>query len=184
MFVAMSQDRPIDAGSLSTVCEPDVFDGKDRFKLGSQILGALRDASSGTLGDRIQQLFCCRRITRFSTPFSSRHVSDRHSFFLHLPVSRSSTWIECLNCCLRVIQLDAEPAQTQQNFTRSFPRFFLSLGRHVLTNDHMAKDCSSVTFPFMLDMAPYAFLTKNLHPYQLAAGISHPAISRTIKVIT
>jgi hypothetical protein len=36
MFVAMSEDRLIDAVSLSTVCEPDVFDGKDCFELGLQ----------------------------------------------------------------------------------------------------------------------------------------------------
>jgi hypothetical protein len=48
----------------------------------------------------------------------------------------------------------------------------------------MAKDCSHIAFPVMLDMAPYAFLTKHWSPYQLAAGISHPAIPRTIKIIT
>jgi hypothetical protein len=61
---------------------------------------------------------------------------------------------------------------------------FLSLGRQVWTNDHMAKDCSRVTFPVTLDMVPYAFLTKTCSSYQLAAGISHPAVPRTIKVIT
>jgi hypothetical protein len=35
----------------------------------------------------------------------------------------------------------------------------------------------------MLDMTPCAFLTKSV-TYQLAAGISHPAVPRTIKVIT
>jgi hypothetical protein len=110
MFVAMFQARLIDAVSLSTVCDPDVFDGKDCFELGLQILGALRDASSGTLRDTIQQLFCSRQITRFSIPFSSRRVSDRHSSFWRLPVSWSSTWIECMNSCLKVIQLDAEPS--------------------------------------------------------------------------
>jgi hypothetical protein len=79
--VAMSQDRFIDAVSLSTVYGPDVFDGKDCFELGLQIVGALRDTSSGTLREIIQQLFWSRQITRFSTPFSSRGVSDRHSFF-------------------------------------------------------------------------------------------------------
>jgi hypothetical protein len=39
LFVAMSQDWLTDAGSLSTVCEPDVFDGKNCFKLGLQRLG-------------------------------------------------------------------------------------------------------------------------------------------------
>jgi hypothetical protein len=39
MFVALAQDRPIDAVSLSTVCEPGVFDGKDCSELGLQILG-------------------------------------------------------------------------------------------------------------------------------------------------
>jgi hypothetical protein len=34
MFVAMSQDRLIDAVSLSIVCEPDAFDGKDCSELG------------------------------------------------------------------------------------------------------------------------------------------------------
>jgi hypothetical protein len=48
----------------------------------------------------------------------------------------------------------------------------------------MVKDCSPITFPVMLDMAPYAFLTKNCYPYQLAGGISDPAIPRTIKIIT
>jgi hypothetical protein len=81
MFIAMSQDRLIDAVSLSTVCGPDVFNGKDCFELGLQISGALRDASSGRLGDTIQQLFCSRQINRFFTYFSSRSVSDRHSFF-------------------------------------------------------------------------------------------------------
>jgi hypothetical protein len=54
MFGAMSQDRLIDTVSLSTVCEPDICDGKDHFELGLQILGALRDAFSGTLRDIIQ----------------------------------------------------------------------------------------------------------------------------------
>jgi hypothetical protein len=67
---------------------------------------------------------------------------------------------------LGVIQLGAEPPQTQQNFIHSFPRFFfLSLGRQVSTNDHMVKDYSRVTFPVMLDMAPYAFLTKIWYLY-------------------
>jgi hypothetical protein len=152
MFVAMSQGRLIDAVSLSTVYEPNIFDGKDCFELGLQILGALRDASSGTLRDTIRQLFCSRPITRFATHFSSKRVSNRYSFFWHLPVSGSSTWIECLNSCLRVIQLDVEPPQTQQNFIRSFPSFFLSLGRHIWTNDHLVKDCSHVTFPVMFDI--------------------------------
>jgi hypothetical protein len=46
----------------------------------------------------------------------------------------------------------------------------------------MVKDCSRVPFPVMLDMALYAFLTKKWYPYQLAAGISHPAIPLTIKI--
>jgi hypothetical protein len=76
MFIAMSQDRFIDAVSRSTICEPDVFDGKDCFELGLQIFGALRDASSGTPSDTIQQLCYLRQITRFSIPFSSRRASD------------------------------------------------------------------------------------------------------------
>jgi hypothetical protein len=67
MFVAICQDHLIDTVSLSTVCEPDVFAGKDCFELGLHILRALRDASSGTLSDTIQQLYCSRQITRFST---------------------------------------------------------------------------------------------------------------------
>jgi hypothetical protein len=61
---------------------------------------------------------------------------------------------------------------------------FLSLGRHVWTNDHMVIDCSRITFPVTHDMAPYAFLTKNCYPDQLATGISHLVILITIKVIT
>jgi hypothetical protein len=84
-----------------------------------------------------------------------------------------------------VVQLDAEPPQTQQDFICSFPGFFfLSLGRHGWINNHMVKDYHRVTFSTMLDMAQYAFLIKNCCPYQLAAGISHPAIPRMIKVIT
>jgi hypothetical protein len=56
-------------------------------------------------------LFCFRQITRLSPPFSFRPVSNRHLFFWHFPVSGSSTCIECLNSCLRVIQVDAEPPQ-------------------------------------------------------------------------
>jgi hypothetical protein len=76
MFVALSQNPPIDAVSLSTVCEPDVFDRKDCFELALHILRALRDAFSGTLGGIIRQLLCSRQITRSSTLFSSRCVSD------------------------------------------------------------------------------------------------------------
>jgi hypothetical protein len=72
---------------LSTVCEPDVFDGKDCFELALHIVGTLCDASSGTLRDTIEQLFCFRQITRFSTAFSSRFVPDRLLFFLYLPFS-------------------------------------------------------------------------------------------------
>jgi hypothetical protein len=62
MFVAMSHNRFIDAVSLSAVCEPDAFDGKDCFDLGLHILGALRGASLGTFRDTIQQLFCFRSL--------------------------------------------------------------------------------------------------------------------------
>jgi hypothetical protein len=68
MFVAMSQNRPVDAVLLSTVFEPDVLDGKNCFELALQILGTLRDASSGVLRDTIEQLFCFRQITRFLPP--------------------------------------------------------------------------------------------------------------------
>jgi hypothetical protein len=37
MLVAMSQDRFIDTVSLSTVCKPGVFDGKNCFELGLQV---------------------------------------------------------------------------------------------------------------------------------------------------
>jgi hypothetical protein len=90
MFIAMSQNRPINAVSLSTVCEPDILDGKDCFELGLQKLGALRDASSGMLRDTIEQLFCFRQITRFFTAYSSRCVPDQPLFFIDLPVSGSS----------------------------------------------------------------------------------------------
>jgi hypothetical protein len=60
MFVAMSQNRPIDAVLLSTVCGPDVLDGKDCFELALQIFGALGDVSSAILRDTIEQLFCFR----------------------------------------------------------------------------------------------------------------------------
>jgi hypothetical protein len=77
----------------------------------------------GMLGDIIQPLFCSRQITWFSTTFSSRRVSDRHPLFWHLPVSGSSTWIECLNSCLRVIQIDAQPFKQQKNSLISFVHF-------------------------------------------------------------
>jgi hypothetical protein len=116
--------------SPSTVCEPDVLDGKDCFELAKQILGALGDTSSGMLRDTVEQLFCFRQITRFSTAFSSRSVPDWSLFFLRLPVSGSSTLMECLNFYFRVIRPDAEAPQTQQIFIRSFSKFiFLSLGR-------------------------------------------------------
>jgi hypothetical protein len=76
MFVAMSQDRLIDAVPLSTVCEPDVFDGKDCFNMGLQILGAFHNASSGTLRAIIQRLFYSGQITRFSTLFASMKKSS------------------------------------------------------------------------------------------------------------
>jgi hypothetical protein len=174
MFVAMSQNRPIDAVSLSTVCQPDLLDGKNCFELALQIFGALRDTSSGMLRGTIEQLFCFRQITRFSTAFSSKCVPGRPLFFLHIPVSGSSTLMECLNSYFRIIQLDAEPRQTQQIFIRSFSRFFfLSLGRYAWGNDHMAKDCRRAAFPVILDMTPYAVQTENRCPYQLAPVISH-----------
>jgi hypothetical protein len=86
MFVRISQDPLIDAVSLSAVCEPDVFDGNDGVELGLHTLGALRDASSGTLRDTVQQLFFPRQITRFSTAFPSDifpidiHFSDTLPF--------------------------------------------------------------------------------------------------------
>jgi hypothetical protein len=124
VFVAMSQNWLIDTVSLSTVCEPDVLDGKDCFELALQILEALCDASSGMSRDTIEQLFCFRQITRFSDAFSFRYVPDRSLFFLHFPVCGSSTLMECPNSYFRVILLDTEPPQTEQIFIRSFPRFF------------------------------------------------------------
>jgi hypothetical protein len=174
MFAAMSQNRPIDAISLFIVCEPDVLDFRDCFELALQVLGALHVVSSGMHRDISEQLFCFRQITWFSTTFSSKPVPDRPLFFLHLPVSGSSTLMEYLNSYFGIIQLNAEPAQTQQIFIRSFSRFFfVSLRRYVWGNDHMARDCRRVVFSVMLDMTPYAVQTENRHPYQLAAVISH-----------
>jgi hypothetical protein len=82
--------------------------------------------------------------------------------------------MECLNPYFRIIQLDAESPQTQQIFSRSFPRFFFfSFRRYIWRNDHMAKDCRRVAFPVMLDITPYAVQTENRYPHQLAAVISH-----------
>jgi hypothetical protein len=120
MFVAMSQNRPIDAVSLSTISEPDVLDDKNCFELALQILGASSHASSGMCRDTIEQLFCFRQITQFYGAFSSRCVPDQPLFFLHLPVSGSFTLMECLNSYFKIIQLDAEPPQTQQIFIVHF----------------------------------------------------------------
>jgi hypothetical protein len=86
--------------------------------------------------------------------------------------------MECLNSDFMiiqmVIQIDAEPTQIQQIFIRSFSRFFfLSLGRCVWGNDHMAKYRRRVAFPVMLDMTPDVIQTESRYPYQLAAVISH-----------
>jgi hypothetical protein len=48
----------------------------------------------------------------------------------------------------------------------------------------MVKDRRRATFPVMPDMAPYDVVAKRYYPYQLAASISHPAIPKTIHVIT
>jgi hypothetical protein len=184
MFGAMFQGQFIDVVSLSTVCKPDLVDGRDCLELPLQMLRAFRDASSGTLRDIIEQLFCFRQIARFSTAFSSRYVSGRPLFFWHLPVSRSSTLIEYLSSHFRIIQLDAESPQTQQNFSRSFPMFFLSLDRCARTNNHMVKDCNRVIFPVVLDMIPCTFQTENRYPYQLTAVICHLAIPGMIRAST
>jgi hypothetical protein len=82
--------------------------------------------------------------------------------------------MKCVNSYFRIIQLNAEPPQTQQIFIRSFARFFfLSLGRYVWENDHMTKDCCRIAFPAMFDMTSYAVQTENCYPCQLAAVISH-----------
>jgi hypothetical protein len=82
--------------------------------------------------------------------------------------------IKCLNSYFRIIQLDAEPPQTEQNFIRSFLGFFFfSFDRYISGNDHMAKDCRRVAFPVMLDLTPYAVQTENRYPYQLTAVIFH-----------
>jgi hypothetical protein len=86
----------------------------------------------GMIRGTIEQLFCFRQATRFSNTFSCSCVPDWSLFFLHLPVSRSSTLMEWLNSYFRVIQLDAEPLETQQIFIRSFPRFlFLSFDHYI-----------------------------------------------------
>jgi hypothetical protein len=77
----MSQDRLIDAALLSTVCEPDFFDGKDCFELGLEIIMAFHDASSGTLRDTIQNCSVPDRSLDF-LPFSPPDMFsiDSHSF--------------------------------------------------------------------------------------------------------
>jgi hypothetical protein len=136
---------------------------------------------------------------RFGTQFNSCFVPDRLLDFIPLypQTCFRSTFILLTHSRFRILYLDRMPEFLLQGYftwcwttwntikVHSFPRFlFLSFGRQVSTNDHMVKDCSHVTFPVMLDMAPYAFLTKNWYLYQLAAGISHPAIPRTMKIIT
>jgi hypothetical protein len=82
--------------------------------------------------------------------------------------------MKCLNSNFRIIQFDAESPQTQQIFIRSFPRFFfLSVGRYIWGNDHMAKDCGRVAFPVILEMIPQPTQTEKCYPDQLAAVISH-----------
>jgi hypothetical protein len=65
MFVAMSHDRSIGVVSLSTVCRPDVVDGKDCFELALQILGALRDASWGRWGTQLNNCSVSDRLFDF-----------------------------------------------------------------------------------------------------------------------
>jgi hypothetical protein len=57
MFVAMSQDRLVDAVSLSTSCEPDIFDGKDCFELALQILGHSIMLARERLGTQFNNCF-------------------------------------------------------------------------------------------------------------------------------
>jgi hypothetical protein len=109
VFVAMSQNRPTDAVSLSIVCEPDVLDSKYCVELALQISRPLTDASSGMFRGTSKQLFCFRQITRFSIAFSSRCVSDPVLFFFIPFRLRTSPLTECLNSYFRVILLDAEP---------------------------------------------------------------------------
>jgi hypothetical protein len=68
IFVAMTHNRPIDAVSLSTVCEPYVLDGKDCFELALQTLGALRDASLGCLDTHLNNCSVSDRSLGFLPP--------------------------------------------------------------------------------------------------------------------
>jgi hypothetical protein len=129
LFVTMSQGRIIDAVSLSTVCEPHVHGYKHCAELALQILGALRDSSSGILRCKIAEFVCFHLITRFRSRSSERPDSSLLWFFLRLLVLGSSTLIQCLDSFFARISLQAEVLKTQQHFISSFPMFlFLNLG--------------------------------------------------------
>jgi hypothetical protein len=107
MFVAMCQDRLINAVSLSTVCEPDVFDGKHCFELSLQILGALGDAFLGTLRDTIRQLFY----------FQTDH-SIVYRFLLQ--TCFRSTFIFLIPSSLRILYLDRMPEFLPQGYSTRY----------------------------------------------------------------
>lgn len=96
------------------------------------------------------------------------------TFLLELRVFGSRTLIECLDSNFGEIELDSEPPQTQRHFISVFPKFlFIHLGREVWNHDSIEKDCRSIAFPMMLDMAPYAFHRNAPAQYQLGGIIAH-----------
>jgi uncharacterized UBP type Zn finger protein len=170
----MDRHEITDTVSLGTICEPNLQGAKDCCEFALQILGALRDSSSGRLRSIIEDLVCFQLITQFPNTFSRRSDIGSPELVLRLTVLGSSTLEECLGSFFRPIPLDSEWPAIQQHFVHSLPRFlFINLLRHVWNQDHLEKDCRRIAFPLQLDMAPYALERPNRCQYQLGAVISH-----------
>jgi hypothetical protein len=179
VFAEMCENRVTELGGLSDVCEPNVRTTKDCSEFALQIIEAMRSSSSGRLKASIENLICFQITTRVWGDFFERFNVRPLSILLELRVFGSTTLIECLDSNFGEIQMDCEPPQTQQHFISIFAKFLLiHLGRDVWNGDSIEKDCRSIAFSMMLDMAPYAFHRNAPVQYQLGGVIAHIGLAQ------
>jgi hypothetical protein len=130
LFAEMSNHERTSAIFLSRICEPHFVHSKDCSEFAMQIFHALHNSSSERLRSTVEDLICFQLSTRFRGQFSQQDVIGPPEFFLHLPVSNSSTLIDCLDSFFALIPYPGQEYDTQQYSISFFPRF-LFLNRHL-----------------------------------------------------
>jgi hypothetical protein len=87
------------------------------------IFEIIYDPYSERLKSTIEQMICCRVVTRCGGEFVPVFTTEPRSFLVHLPAAGPSNLTECLSAFFSLTENDSEFLEPRKHFICSFPQF-------------------------------------------------------------